>query len=98
MNKAKPHQAQVTHLWLRCLLLVPAAQPPAHQHGPELHVEDDGVASEEADLLLQRSSLLSPGHLVTLKPLQLQSAAVALKTEMLVFLLLEISDGEERLD
>lgn len=70
----------MTHLWLRCLLLVPAAEPAAHQHRPELHVEDEGVASEEADLLLQCSSLLSPGHLVTLKSLQLQTAAAALKT------------------
>lgn len=79
----------MTHLWLRCLLLVPAAEPPAHQHGPELHVEDDGVAPEEADLLLQRSALLSPGHLVTLESLQLQAAAVALKTHTLIFLLPE---------
>lgn len=92
----------MTHLWLRCLLLVPAAKPPARQHGPELQVEDEGVASEEADLLLQGSSLLSPGHLRTLQSQQLQTAAAALKAEMLIFLLPEISVGgvreEKKLD
>lgn len=40
---------------------------------PEFHVEDDGVAPEQADLLLQHLSLLSPGHLVTLKARKIQT-------------------------
>lgn len=64
-----------------------ASEPPVHEDPPELHVEDDGVASEEADFLLQQGSLLSPGHLMTLKSLQLQGATLGLQTQTLIFLL-----------
>lgn len=57
-----------------------------HKDGPELHVEDDGVASEEAHLLCQQGSLLRPGLLVTLEPRQLQTAALGLQTQALIFL------------
>lgn len=83
------HLAALTHLRVHHLLPggVLAPEPPLHEDTPELHVEDDGVASEEADLLLQHGSLLTPGHLVALKSLQLQTASLALQT--LVFLLWE---------
>lgn len=68
------------HLRVHRLLsgVVLAAEPPVHEDPPELHVEDDGVASEQAKLLLQRGPLLGPGHLVTLKSLQLQTATLGL--------------------
>ena len=83
-----------THLLMPRLLsgVVLAAEPPVHEDPPELHVEDDGVASEEADLLLQQGSLLSPGHLMTLESLQLQGATLGLQTQTLVFLLGEGSE------
>ena len=79
----------LTHLRVPRLLsgLVLAAEPPVHEDPPELHVEDDGVASEEPDLLLQHGSLLRPGHLVGLESLQLQSATLGLQTQALVLLL-----------
>lgn len=67
--------------------LVPASQPPVCEDPPELHVEDDGVASEEAQLVLQRGFLLHPGRLVALQPLQLQGAALRLQTQTLLVLL-----------
>lgn len=78
----------LTHLRVHCLLSggVPAAKPPVHKDPPELHVEDDGVAPEEADLLLQHGSLLSPGHLMTLKALQLQTSTLGFQAQTLVFL------------
>lgn len=81
----------LTHLRVPRLLsgVVLAAEPPVHEDPPELHVEDDGVASEEADLLLQHGSLLRPGHLVSLESLQLQSSTLGLQTQTLVFLLLK---------
>ena len=78
-----------THLWVRRLLpgVVLAAEPPVHEDPPELHVEDDSVASEEAELLLQRGLLLGPGHLMTLKPLQLQTPTLGLKAQKVILLL-----------
>lgn len=87
----------LTHLWMHRLLsgVVLAPEPPVHKDPPELHVEDDGVASEEADFLLQQSSLLSPRHLMTLKPLQLQTSTLGLQTQTLVLLLRKGSGRRE---
>lgn len=62
-------------------------EPPVHKDGPELHVEDDGVASEEAQLLLQQRPLLRPGHVVTLEPWQLQASSLGLQAQALVVVL-----------
>lgn len=62
-------------------------EPPVHKDGPELHVEDDGVASEEAQLLLQQRPLLRPGHVVTLEPWQLQASSLGLQAQTLVVVL-----------
>lgn len=77
-----------TYLWVHRPLssVVLAAKPPVHKNPPELHVEDDGVASEHANFLLQHGSLLSPGNLVTLKSLQLQTSTLSLQTQTLILL------------
>lgn len=81
-----------THLLGRLVLLGEAvfvAEPPVHKDGPELHVEDDGIASKEAQLLLQQRSLLRPGHVMTLESRQLQASSLGLQAQMLVVMLQE---------
>lgn len=63
------------------------AKPPVQKDGPELHVEDDGVASEEAQLLVQQRPLLRPGHVVTLESRQLQASSLGLQAQTLVVML-----------
>lgn len=65
------------------------AEPPVHKDGPELHVEDDGVASEEAQLLVQQRPLLRPGHVMTLESRQLQASSLGLQAQTLVVMLQE---------
>lgn len=79
----------LAHLWVRRFLFssLLVAEPPVHEYPPELHVEDDGVASEEADLLLQHGSFLSPGHVMTLKALQLQTFTLGLQTHAVILIL-----------
>lgn len=86
-----------SHLRVPRLLsaVVLAAEPPVREDPPELHVEDDVVASEEANLLLQRGSLLRPGHFVGLKTLQFQTSTLGLQTQSLVFLLRKRGPGEK---
>lgn len=62
-------------------------EPPVHEDGPELHVEDDGVASEEAQLLLQQRSFLRPGHVVGLESRQLQASSLGLQAHTLIVVL-----------
>lgn len=79
-----------THTHLQSSLLSGAilvAKPPVHKDPPELHVEDDGVAPEQTHLLLQHGSLLSPGHLMTLKSWQRQTSTLGLQMQTLIFLL-----------
>ena len=76
------------------LALVLAPEPPAGEDAAELHVEDDGVASEEPDLLLQHGSLLRPRHVVGLQAVKLQSPALCLQTQSIV-LRLHQGKGED---
>lgn len=63
------------------------AEPPVHKDGPELHVEDDRVAPEEAQLLVQQHPLLWPGRVMALESRQLQASSLGLQTQTFIVML-----------